>query len=84
MDLATVDWTTFINVMFWNLNYWDSCSTLAGEVSDPGRTFPRALMMGVWLVAAFYLLPTMAALGVTTDTSEWSMGFYGRVAEQVR
>ena len=26
-----------------NLNYWDSVSTLAGEVQDPSRTFPRAL-----------------------------------------
>lgn len=40
--------------------------------------------MAVTLVAAFYLLPTLAALGVTTDTSEWSLGFYGHVAEQVR
>ncbi len=26
-----------------NLNYWDSVSTLAGEVQDPHKTFPRAL-----------------------------------------
>lgn len=41
MDLATVEWATFINVMFWNLNYWDSVSTLAGEVDNPSKTFPR-------------------------------------------
>ena len=22
MDLEAVDWSTFLNVMFWNLNYW--------------------------------------------------------------
>lgn len=26
-----------------NLNYWDSVSTLAGEVQNPHKTFPRAL-----------------------------------------
>ena len=30
------------NVLFWNLNYWDSASTLAGEVRDPRRVFPQA------------------------------------------
>ena len=66
-----------------NLNYWDSVSTLAGEVNDPARTFPRAMVLAVLMVVLMYLLPTMAALGVTTDASEWSMGIYGRVAEKV-
>lgn len=33
-----------------NLNYWDSVSTLAGEVAHPRRTFPRALFIAVALV----------------------------------
>ena len=41
------------------------------------------MLLAVLLVVVVYLLPTMAALGVTTDTSEWSMGFYGHVAQQV-
>lgn len=41
------------------------------------------MLLAVLMVVLMYLLPTMAALGVTTDTSEWSMGFYGRVADQV-
>ncbi|GAX81476.1 hypothetical protein CEUSTIGMA_g8905.t1 [Chlamydomonas eustigma] len=83
VDWDTVDWGTYLNVMFWNLNYWDSVSTLAGEVEDPSRTFPRALLLAVIMVASMYLLPTMAALGISTDASDWSMGFYGHVAEQV-
>jgi amino acid transporter len=30
--ISEVNWSNFLNVMFWNLNYWDSVSTLAGEV----------------------------------------------------
>ncbi|GJN07747.1 hypothetical protein PR202_ga25606 [Eleusine coracana subsp. coracana] len=26
------DWRLFFNILFWNLNYWDSASTMAGEV----------------------------------------------------
>ncbi len=40
MDLDSVDWATFLNIMFWNLNYWDNVSTLAGEVR--GRQIRRS------------------------------------------
>ena len=41
MDLATVQWGPFLNCIFWNINYWDSASTLAGEVADPRHIYPR-------------------------------------------
>ncbi len=66
-----------------NLNYWDSVSTLAGEVRNPGRTFPRALLLAVLLVVAMYLLPTLAALGVMAQPGDWELGYYGKVAELV-
>ncbi|KAI8466644.1 MAG: amino acid permease-domain-containing protein [Monoraphidium minutum] len=83
VDLPAVQWGTFLNIMFWNLNYWDSVSCLAGEVDKPARTFPRALLWAVLLVVLSYLLPTMAALGVMPETGEWQLGFYGKVAQQV-
>jgi len=43
IDFQNVEWTPFLNVLFWNLNYWEAVSTLAGEVHNPTRTFPRAL-----------------------------------------
>lgn len=54
-----------------------------GEVDNPSRTFPRALLWAVLLVVASYFLPTLAALGVTVDSSDWELGYYGRVAQQV-
>ncbi|KAK2986562.1 hypothetical protein RJ640_022440, partial [Escallonia rubra] len=29
------DWNLFFNTLFWNLNFWDNVSTLAGEVEKP-------------------------------------------------
>nr|GEW80972.1 probable polyamine transporter At1g31830 isoform X1 [Tanacetum cinerariifolium] len=34
MDLRAVDWNLYLNTLFWNLNYWDSISTLAGQVDQ--------------------------------------------------
>ena len=66
-----------------NLNYWDSVSTLAGEVSEPGKTLPRALGGAVVLVISMYLFPLMVGLGITTDTDDWTLGYFSHVAEAV-
>lgn len=42
-DLKNMNWRVFLNTLFWNLNYWDNVSTLAGEVANPAETLPRAL-----------------------------------------
>lgn len=83
VDWDTVQWLPFLEVMFWNLNYWDAVSTLAGEVQDPGRTFPRALAGAVVLVMASYLLPLLVGLGVTKDPSAWQLGFFTTLGKQV-
>ena len=58
-------------------------STLAGEVANPHKTFPLALMLAVILVILMYLLPLLACLGVMTDTADWKLGFFATVARQV-
>ena len=75
------DWRLFLNTLFWNLNYWDSASTMAGEVERPERTFPRALAVAVVLIAASYLLPLMAATGATDAPPEtWENGYLADAA----
>ena len=56
-----------------NLNYWDSVSTLAGEVQDPSRTFPRALGAAILLVVVSYLVPLLVGLGITTNPEDWQL-----------
>lgn len=82
-DWGKVQWGPFINVMFWNLNYWDSVSTLAGEVSHPRKTFPRALCIAVALVVVMYIGPLMVGLGVTIDSADWELGYFTKVAQIV-
>lgn len=81
MDLRKVQWRGYFNSMFWNLNYWDKASTLAGEVEDPSRTFPRAICGTVALVMASYLVPLMAGTGALdlSKTVEWSDGYFAQV-----
>lgn len=70
-------------MLYRNLNYWDSVSTLAGEVASPGKTFPRALLMAVGLVIFMYVAPLAACLGVMPEAADWKLGFFATVAQRV-
>lgn len=71
--------------MFWNLNYWDKASTLAGEVDDPRKTFPKAVFGAVALVVGAYLIPLLAGTGaLPSDTAaEWRDGFFSEIGQRI-
>jgi amino acid transporter len=47
-------------VAMWNYMGWDNASTIAQEVERPQRTYPRAMIAAVVLVALTYILPFVA------------------------
>ncbi|KAF5735713.1 putative amino acid transporter [Tripterygium wilfordii] len=78
------DWTLFFNTLFWNLNFWDNVSTLAGEVENPQKTFPMALFIAVIFTCVAYLIPLFAVTGaVLVDQSEWETGFHATAAQMI-
>ncbi|KAK4800673.1 hypothetical protein SAY86_021160 [Trapa natans] len=80
LDPERIKWREYFNSMFWNLNYWDKASTLAGEVENPSKTFPKALFGAVVLVVGSYLVPLLAGTGAVDSPSwEWSDGYFAEV-----
>ena len=53
MLIATYDYWGYYNVCF-----------IGGEVKDPGRTIPRALIISILVVAALYIVMNISVLGV--------------------
>jgi amino acid transporter len=47
-------------VAMWNYMGWDNASTIAQEVERPQRTYPRAMIAAVVLVALTYIAPFVA------------------------
>jgi amino acid transporter len=47
-------------VAMWNYMGWDNASTIAQEVERPQRTYPKAMIAAVALVALTYVLPFLA------------------------
>ncbi|XP_068652388.1 probable polyamine transporter At3g13620 [Aristolochia californica] len=78
------DWNTFFNTLFWNLNFWDNASTLAGEVERPQQTFPKALFSAGILTCVGYLIPLLSGTGaLSVDQSRWSDGFLADAAGMI-
>ncbi|KAF3444410.1 hypothetical protein FNV43_RR14102 [Rhamnella rubrinervis] len=78
------EWKLFFNTLFWNLNSWDSVSTLAGEVKTPQKTFPKALLISMLFTCSSYLIPLMASTAaISLDLDDWINGYYADVAEEI-
>ncbi|KAL8099859.1 hypothetical protein AgCh_032203 [Apium graveolens] len=82
VDLHNVDWNLYLNTLFWNLNYWDSISTLAGEVHNPKKTLPKALFYALIMVVLGYFLPLLAGTGaIPLERDLWSDGYFSDIAK---
>jgi amino acid transporter len=74
---------TGLLVAMWNLMGFDNASTFAGEVRDPGRSYPRAMVAATAVIVVAYLLPVVAAAASGVPASEWTAGAWVQVAERL-
>src|SRR5713101_20668 len=58
--IGTVGLLGGILIAMWNYMGWDNASTIAQEVERPQRTYPKAMIAAVILVALTYVLPFVA------------------------
>ena len=68
--------STAVLVALWNYMGWDNASTVAQEVENPQRNYPRAMIGATVLVAVSYIFPlvAMALTGLSVDhfsTGDW-------------
>jgi len=78
--------------VLWSYDGWGDLSRVGGEVQDPARNFPRAVIRGTLIVTALYLGANVAYLAVlpidairqsplvAADVAEQLVGSVGRVA----
>ena len=64
----------------WSYSGYEQLSTVAAEVEDPQRTYPRALAMVVPLSMATYFLTVMAGLASAGHWQDWHTGFIAQAA----
>jgi amino acid transporter len=77
------DFAGAVSVTLWSYMGWDNASTVAQEVEEPQRNYPRAMLMAVGLVALTYTLP-LAAVGLAgIPASQFSTGAWTDAAREL-
>jgi amino acid transporter len=72
--------STAVLVAMWNYMGWDNASTVAQEVEDPQRNYPRAMVGAAGLVAVTYILPIVAMTFAGLSAENFSTGDWVSVA----
>lgn len=67
-----------IAVGIWMYSGYEAMSAISGEVSNP-KVIPKATLIAVPLIAATYILPTIASLASIGSWESWQEGIDGTV-----
>jgi amino acid transporter len=67
----------------WLYSGYEQLSTVAEEVEDPQRAYPRALAIVVPLSIAVYVLPTFVGLASAGHWEQWRTGYFSNVAQMI-
>jgi amino acid transporter len=77
---STVDILGGLLICMWNYMGWDNASTIATEVERPQRTYPRAMLVAVVIVALSYVLPFAAMWMTGLKATAWETGSWADIA----
>jgi amino acid transporter len=72
--------STAVMVAMWNYMGWDNASTVAQEVENPQRNYPRAMISSAMLVAVTYILPLAAVALMGISVANFSTGSWADAA----
>ena len=67
----------------WLYSGYEQLSTVADEVEDPQRTYPRALAWVVPLSIATYFVPAACALAALGNRQQWNTGYFSEAARLI-
>ena len=75
--------STAILVAMWNYMGWDNASTVAQEVENPQRNYPRAMIAAAALAAVTYILPLLAMALAGLSANSFSTGDWMNAAVRI-
>jgi amino acid transporter len=68
------DWVAGLVVAIWNFMGWDNASTVAREVQNPQRNYPRVMMWTLLAIIAVYVIPVLSARHAGIPVESWTTG----------
>jgi amino acid transporter len=70
-----------IMIAMWNYMGWDNASTIAGEVKNPQRNYPRVMIAVIVVIWLSYTIPIAAVWHMGLPTNAWTTGSWITIAE---
>lgn len=67
----------------WLYSGYEQCSSVAEEIENPQRSYPRALAIVVPLSIATYFLPTFFSLAALGNWSAWKVAYFSTAAQLI-
>jgi amino acid transporter len=67
----------------WLYSGYEQVSSVAGDVENPQRAYPRALALVIPLSIATYFLPPFAALAALGNWQQWNDGYFSTAAQLI-
>jgi amino acid transporter len=70
-------------VAMWNYMGWDNASTVANEVENPQKTYPRVMLLALAAIFLSYVIPVLAVWHLHVQPEVWSAGSWASIAGMV-
>jgi amino acid transporter len=67
----------------WLYSGYEQCSSVAEEIENPQRSYPRALAIVVPLSMATYFLPALFSLAALGNWQEWNTAYLSKAAQLI-
>eukprot|EP01104_Vermistella_antarctica_P007930 TRINITY_DN1967_c1_g1_i3.p1 TRINITY_DN1967_c1_g1~~TRINITY_DN1967_c1_g1_i3.p1 ORF type:complete len:517 (+),score=23.83 TRINITY_DN1967_c1_g1_i3:310-1860(+) len=74
--IDTIDWGLYLSTLLWSFTGWDSMGTMAGEVDNPGRTYPIGVAIALFINSLVFVIPVAVGLSVDPDYHNWRDGYF--------
>jgi amino acid transporter len=71
---ANRNFSTAVLVAMWNYMGWDNATTIANEVEDPQRNYPRVILLAAVMVMLTYIVPIAAVAWAGIPAEQFSTG----------
>lgn len=81
--LKGIQWGLFITTIAWSTGGFDNMSQVAGDLDNPTKSYPRAMIITLIAMILVVILPVMVGVCVVTDYAAWKEGYFAVVAHKI-
>ena len=77
---SPIKWSSFVSILLWNLQGFDSLGAVAGEVKNARRNYPLGILLALVFIVFVYVIPVAVGVSIDRDISKWVEGHISVVA----